>query len=108
MDLSVAYGYVRLTDVNKAKLQRLRRDIAVYCEREGLALAVVFADVGVRHTELVRPGWTALMDAVRSGRGRTVVVLTLDHLSRDPTLREDMRAQLGGAGAAVCVARGAR
>ena len=95
-------GYVRLSRADSRRLGQLRRDIVTYCEREGLALELVFGDSGVSDTEMVRPGWTALLDVLDRSGGQ-VVLPTLDHLSRDSTLRADMRAQLTRAGATLVV-----
>ena len=82
-------------------MRRLRRQMDAYCAREGLALELVFADSGIGDTELVRPGWTALLDALRRTGGPLVVLPTMDHLSRDPVLRAELRTQLSEAGATV-------
>lgn len=98
------YGYVRLSRTDGRRLERLRRQIAAYCEREGLTLELVFADAGVPDTDQVRPGWAALLDVLAPSRAEAVVVLpTLDHLSRDPVLRADMRTCITAAGARVAV-----
>jgi DNA invertase Pin-like site-specific DNA recombinase len=100
---ALVYGYVRLSRPDGRRLGRLRRDIAAYCRREGLPLALVFADSGVSDTELMRPGWTALLDVLGQVTVQAVVLPTLDHLSRDPVLRSEMRTQITEAGAMVSV-----
>ena len=98
------YGYVRLSRADGRRLTRLRRRIAAHCEREGLALELVFADTGVPDTNPIRPGWTALLDVLAPSRAEAVVVLlSLDHLSRDPVLRAEMRTCITAAGARVAV-----
>jgi len=103
MSVSVVFGYVRLSRADSGGVRRLRRRIDAYCAREGLALELVFADSGIGDAELVRPGWTALLDALRRTGGPVVVLPTLDHLSRDPLLRAELRTQLSEAGATVAV-----
>jgi len=83
-------------------VERWRGRIADYCQQEGLALELMFADLAVSDTELVRPGWTALLDVLGQTGGQ-VVVPTEDHLSRHPVLRADLRAQLAAAGAMALV-----
>jgi len=100
VSVSVVFGYVRLS---RADPPGVRRQIGAYCAREGLALELVFADSGIGDAELVRPGWTALLDALRRTGGPVVVLPTLDHLSRDPVLRAELRTQLSAAGATVTV-----
>ncbi len=96
---SLTFGYVRLTRPNPVRLERLRARIATYCAREGLMLELVFADSGLSDTELRRPGWTALLDVLDQSGFHTVVLPSLDHLSRDPVLRAKLRAQLTTSGA---------
>jgi len=84
-------------------VERWRARIAEYCAQEGLALELVFADLAVRDTELLRAGWTALLDVLNLKDAQIVVVPTEDHLSRDPVLKADLRAQLAAAGAMALV-----
>ena len=97
------FGYVRVASRHKTRVERWRARIADYCRQEGLALELVFADLAVSDTELVRAGWTALLDVLNPGDAQMVVVPTEEHLSRDPVLRADMRAQLAAAGAMALV-----
>ena len=97
------FGYVRVGSRHKARVERWRARIAEYCAQEGLALELVFADLAVRDTELVRAGWTALLDVLNLKDAQIVVVPTEDHLSRDPVLKADLRAQLAAAGAMALV-----
>jgi DNA invertase Pin-like site-specific DNA recombinase len=98
------FGYVRVTSRHRARVERWRVRIADYCRQEGLALELVFADAGVSDTVLERAGWTALLDVVRLNDAPVVVVLPNDyHLSREPGLQVELRAQLAAAGAAVVV-----
>ena len=97
------FGYVRIGSRHKARVERWRVRIAEYCRQEGLALELVFADLAVSDAESVRPGWTALLDVLNPKDAQMVVVPTEDHLSRDPVLRADMRAQLAAAGAMALV-----
>ncbi len=97
------FGYVRVGSRHKARVERWRARIAEYCAQEGLALELVFADLAVRDTELLRAGWTALLDVLNLKDAQIVVVPTEDHLSRDPVLKADLRAQLAAAGAMALV-----
>ncbi len=97
------FGYVRVGSRHKTRVERWRARIAEYCRQEGLALELVFADLAVSDTELVRPGWTALLDVLNPKDAQMVVVPTDDHLSRDLVLRADLRAQLAAAGAMALV-----
>ena len=97
------FGYLRVGSRHKARVERWRARIAEYCAQEGLALELVFADLAVRDTELLRPGWTALLDVLNLKDAQIVVVPTEDHLSRDPVLKADLRAQLAAAGAMALV-----
>ncbi len=97
------FGYVRVGSAHKARVERWRGRIADYCQQEGLALELVFADLAVSDTELVRLGCTALLDVLNPRDAQMVVLPTDGHLSRDPVLRADMRAQLAAAGAMALV-----
>ncbi len=103
MSTPLAFGYIRLGRPDRTRLEALRRGIRAFCGREGLALDLVFADSGVQGTELVRPGWTALIDVLGQAKAHAVVLPTLDHLSRDPVLRAELRAQITQTGAAICL-----
>ena len=72
MSASLAFGYVRLSRADAARVRRLRQQIGEYCAREGLALELVFADSGMGDAELVRPGWTALLDVLGQATGPVV------------------------------------
>jgi DNA invertase Pin-like site-specific DNA recombinase len=101
---ALAYGYVRLSRADSRRLEQQRRQIAAYCDREGLALELVFADAGAADTEPVRPGWIALLDVLALSRAEAVVVLpTLEHLSRDPVLRAEMRTCINASGARAAI-----
>jgi len=84
-------------------VERWRQRIADYCRQEGLALELVFADRSVGGAELVRPGWTALLDVLNPKGAQMVVIPTDAHLSCDPVLQADMRTQLAAAGAMALV-----
>ena len=103
MSAPVVFGYIRLSRPDNSRLELLRGDIREFCIREGLALDLVFADSGVNDIDLVRPGWTALIDALAQANAYAVVVPTLDHLSRDPVLRAELRAQITQTGATICL-----
>jgi hypothetical protein len=97
------FGYVRVGSLHKARVERWRTRIAAYCREEGLALELVFADAGVSDTELKRAGWTALLDVLRLNDAPVVVLPNDNHLSHEPGLQIELRAQLAVAGATVVV-----
>ena len=97
------FGYVRVGSRHKARVERWRQRIADYCRQEGLALELVFADRGVNGGELVRPGWTALLDVLNPKDAQMVVIPADNHLSPDQVFQADMRAQLAAAGAMALV-----
>ena len=103
MTAAGVFGYVRVGGRHKARMERWRARIADYCREEGLALELVFADSGVSGTELERAGWTALLDVLSLKDGPVVVLPNNNHLSRDPGLQVELRAQLVVAGAVVVV-----
>jgi hypothetical protein len=103
VDHDTVFGYVRLTRPDRERLKRLRQQITDYCRAEELSLELVFGDSGIGDTVLTRPAWTALMDRLNYSAAYAVVVPTLDHLSRDVTLRAEQRTQVVVTGAALLV-----
>ncbi len=99
----LAFGYIRLNRPDSTRLEALRRSIRAFSSREGLALDLVFADIGVPGTEPTRPGWTALIDVLGQAKAHAVVPPSLGHLSEDPVLRAELRAQITQTGAAICL-----
>jgi Resolvase, N terminal domain len=99
----VVFGYVRLARSDQSRLRGLRQQIVCYCGAEELSLELVFGDCGVHDNVLTRPGWTALMDRLSYTSAYAVVVPSLDHLSRDPVLRTELRTQVVASGAVVLV-----
>jgi hypothetical protein len=84
-------------------VERWRTRIAAYCQQEGLPLELVFADAGVSDANLERAGWTALLDVLRLHDAPVVVLPNGNHLSCEPGLQIELRAQLVVAGATVVV-----
>lgn len=101
MSAPPVFGYVRAATAHRRRVERWRTRIASYCGHEGMALELVFADVDVASTQLVRPAWTALLDVLALREFHMVIVPSGDHLSCDPLLQADLRAQLAAAGAVV-------
>jgi hypothetical protein len=99
---AVAYGYVQLGQADSQRLKELRREITAYCEREGFALELVFADCGV-HKATARPGWTALLDHVSRAGASVVMLPATEHLPDDRVLRAEMCCRLAAAAARLAV-----
>lgn len=68
----------------------LHSELANYAEREGFALAEVF----VERENSSSPALSALIDALRRGEAKAVVVPALDHLSGFPCGPHSLRLLL--------------
>jgi DNA invertase Pin-like site-specific DNA recombinase len=77
----VAYGYVRLEEVDHDAVAQFRQDIAAGCEREDLRLASTFCDLGDDGSTLARPALAKLLEALKATPSAKLVVPDLTHLS---------------------------
>jgi site-specific DNA recombinase len=79
-------GYGRVSTDEQAReglsLVHQERQIGRYCELYGLRLTRVVIDPGVSAKTLERPGLGDVLDDMRRGRVRGVVILKLDRLTR--------------------------
>lgn len=101
----VAYGYVRADEPNEDEIAALRQEIAAYCRTEDLRLVTVFCDRGYDGSELARPGFSALLDALALPESTHLVVPDLYHLSPNDTIRDGLSRQINRTGVTVAVVR---
>jgi DNA invertase Pin-like site-specific DNA recombinase len=103
----VAYGYLRAEHPDPEALAEARKAIAAFCVSAGLRLITVFCDQGEDGTadgaDVLRPGWTGLLDALGLPEATTLVVLDLDHLSPHEVIREGLLRQVRRTGAELRV-----
>jgi len=93
------YGYIRLEDEDEAEVDRLHDLLSAHAAAGGQALADVFVDRSMPPGQLIRPGLTLLLDAVRGADAATVIVPDLDHLSSLLAARRAIEAEISEAGA---------
>lgn len=84
----MALGYVRvLGNTSEQTSQRLHKELADYAEREGYALTEVF----IEQDEIGSSAFAALMEALKRGQARIVIVPTMRHFAHMPSLRLAMK-----------------
>lgn len=95
LERPVAFGYVSMLEPDEEEIANLRRRIGVHCRKRGFHLATVFCDRGFEPTDMARPGFAGLLDAVWPSSGNaSVFVPDHEHLSDDPLIREAMEEAL--------------
>lgn len=77
--------YARFSSENQrdASIEDQIRICRVRAEREGWVIAETFADYAISGSTTLRPGYQALMSAMRTGQIDLVLSESLDRLSRD-------------------------
>lgn len=86
-DRPLAYGYVRLEDIDHQTAARHRREIGRWCVRDGFRLISTFCDLDCDGTTLARAALTELLQALRVAPQAVVVVPDLGHLSPAESIR---------------------
>lgn len=88
---SMAFGYVRvLGSGSEQTCQSLHEELADYAEREGYTLAEVF----IEQDEIGSSAFAALMEALKRGQARIVIVPTMQHFAHLPSLRVAMKVHI--------------
>jgi DNA invertase Pin-like site-specific DNA recombinase len=83
----LAYGYVRLNEVDREAATRWRAAIGDRCVRDGRRLVTTFCDFDCDGSILARPALTELLVALRAAPQAAVVVPDLTHLSAAQSIR---------------------
>lgn len=98
---ALVYGYLRMAEPDETEIARLRLSLGTYCKEHGYQLVTVFCDRDVEDTELTRPGFAGLVDAVSAGGGEEVIVLvpSRSHLSSEDLLRQNLERSIRLTGA---------
>lgn len=99
----VVYGYLRTTDHSPSLAEVYETDLVAWCEKEGWQLGAVFRDVGVAPNALIRPAFTAALDALHLPGSDTLVVLSRSHLSTVNTVATRLHSELRRTGATLCI-----
>jgi DNA invertase Pin-like site-specific DNA recombinase len=98
------FGYLRSSASNADKPLLIRDELARYAERENLNLEAIFTDDGLCGATVTRPGFAALLDAVRTREGIGVLVPSRCHLSWRMMIRQKLEPQMLATGARLYVA----
>lgn len=83
----LAYGYVRLDDVDHQTAARYRHAIGLWCVQDGFRLISTFCDLDCDGTTLARSALTDLLQALRDAPQAVVVVPDMMHLSPAESIR---------------------
>lgn len=83
----LAYGYVRMNDVDHETAARHRWAIGRRCAQEGRRLICTFCDLDCDGTTLARSALSELLQALRVAPQAVVVVPDLTHLSPAQSIR---------------------
>ncbi|WP_407561236.1 recombinase family protein [Streptomyces sp. 184] len=88
----VIYGYMRLVAgrADSDEEARARAELASYAASEGLTLDQVF----IEHVRSSESAFHAMLDALRRGGVKNVLVPSLWHFARLPGLQETMRQHI--------------
>lgn len=100
-----AFGYVRAEDPADDDVPALRAEIAAFCRTEDLRLVTIFCDRGSDGSELARPGFAGLLDALAVTAHARLVTADLNHLSPFEAIREGLLRQVRRTGARLLVTR---
>src|SRR5262245_58564610 len=79
------------------------RDVTLFAERQGLFVDRVYRDGGVSGISGRRRGLQRLLKDCRSGRVRAVIIPSVDRLSRDLRLAENLFHRFEEAGVQVLI-----
>jgi hypothetical protein len=100
------YGYVRVVgEEGSDGDEDVRRELAAHAEREGFALDQIFKD----RVQSSEPAFSSMLDALKTGEVKDVIVPSLWHFARLPGLQDAMRQHVElETGARIWVVNGPR
>jgi DNA invertase Pin-like site-specific DNA recombinase len=102
-----AAGYVRTStgdQLGHISLHFQEREIRKWCDREGVELVATFRDEGMpAYADDIsrRPGFAALLEELPRLRPATVIVYSLDRLTRSRAVASETSHRLGELGIAL-------
>lgn len=103
---AIVYGYLRLVEAPADEdgiLADLEVGLTAWCEREGWHLAAIFRDIGVAPDDLIRPGFTALLDVLALPDTYAAVVPDVSHLSSLGAAAKTLRSSIRRTGKRLLV-----
>ncbi|WP_116112889.1 MULTISPECIES: recombinase family protein [Amycolatopsis] len=101
------YGYMRvvISDEHEDDVQRIKRELAEYAEREGFTLDQVFTE----SARCAEPAFYAMLEALKRHEVKDIIVPSLWHFARLPGLQDAMRQHIEHeTGARIWVVQGQR
>lgn len=101
----VAVGYLRAEQPDEALITGWREEIASFCAGRGYRLATVYCDRGYDGSEMARPGFAGLLDALAVPACTAAVVLAVDHLSLDDIVQDTLQRHIRRTGADLLIVR---
>ena len=82
------FGYVRVVGGERLDNdEHLRRELAAHAEREGFVLDQVFTE----SVQLSEPAFSSMLEALRRGEVKDIIVPSLWHFARLPGFQDAMR-----------------
>jgi len=99
----VAVGYIRSLRPDSARLEAVADRLAECGARAGYAVRTVYRDDSANAANAHQSGFLALMEEIRSGGTRAVIVPSPAHLSLVPDVRRWMARMIAHAGAQLVV-----
>ncbi|WP_261575472.1 ATP-binding protein [Frankia gtarii] len=97
------FGYIRRSDGDEEEINRLYDVLTAYASCEGLALVEVYVDRHTPSDQLIRPGLSVLLSAIRHYDRTVVLVASPAHLSTSPPTRRALAAEIADSGGVVQV-----
>ncbi|SNQ46599.1 putative Histidine kinase-like ATPase domain-containing protein [Frankia canadensis] len=99
-----AFGYIRRDDANDEEINRVHDVLTGHARREGLALVEVYVDRNTPSDQLVRAGFSVLLEELRRYDAAIVLVAGAEHLSTSPPMRRALEGEIVDCGGAVQIA----
>ena len=97
----LVYGYVRSPEPEPTYANACAQVLDWWATAAGWELGAVFRDVGVCSSQLTRPGFTGLLDALRLSDAAMAIVVEKRHLSRQPDGVKRLRASIRQTGSGL-------
>jgi hypothetical protein len=102
----LVYGYLRSRIARPSYIAGCVDTLERWCAHESWRLGGIFRDVGVPGGALVRPGFTAALDALGVGGSGGLALVNAGHLSHRPEIALYLADQVEHAGVQVLLFEG--
>lgn len=101
--LPMAYGYIRTPEREPAYADACGDLLGRWATTAGYKIGAIFRDLGIGSSQLIRPGFTGLLDVLGMADTATVVVVEKRQLSRKPADAKALSAAIRRTGAELRV-----